>query len=128
NPDTDPFIPRSAHAWAVKYFRNDPDFPKIPEGVKFTAGVQNLGPDANEYRGHSGKAMDGDNTGVTTSTFTPHSSPLGLAFDQDMALTGEFKGAGFVLRNSLGARNSMMKPFTDEGRDLLLLQKSYDKL
>jgi glucose/arabinose dehydrogenase len=128
NPDTDPFIPRSAHAWAVKYFRNDPDFPKIPEGVKFTAGVQNLGPDANEYRGHSGKVMDGDNTGVTTSTFTPHSSPLGLAFDQDMALTGEFKGAGFVLRNSLGARNSMMKPFTDEGRDLLLLQKSYDKL
>src|SRR5690606_32178613 len=77
---------------------------------------------------HTGKIFDGDDTGVTTSTFTPHSSPLGLAFDQDLALTGEFKGAGFVLRNSLGARNSMMKPFTDEGRDLLRLEKSYNKL
>lgn len=128
NPDTDPFIPRSAHAWAVKYFRNDPDFPKIPEGVTFTRGVQNLGPDANEYRGHTGKIFDGDDTGVTTSTFTPHSSPLGLTFDRDLLLTDEFKGAGFVLRNSLGAKNPMMKPFTDEGRDLLRLEKSYNKL
>jgi glucose/arabinose dehydrogenase len=128
NPDTDPFIPRSAHAWAVKYFRNDPDFPKLPEGVKFTAGVQNVGPDANEYRGHSGKVMDGDNTGVTTSTFTPHSSPLALVFDRKGDLAGEFKRTGFTMRNSLGARSSMMKPFTDEGRDLLHLQMTYNPL
>lgn len=128
DPATDPFIPRSAHAWAVKYFRNDPDFPKIPEGVKFTTGVQNIGPDANEYRGHTGKVMDGDNTGVTTSTFTPHSSPLGLVFDRDKMLSGDLKGTGFVLRNSLGARSSMMKPFTDEGRDLMHLEMSYNKL
>ncbi|WP_291402451.1 hypothetical protein [Daejeonella sp.] len=127
NPDTDPFIPRSAHAWAVKYFRNDPDFPKIPEGVKFSPGVQNLGPDANEYRGHSGKILDGDNTGVTTSTFTPHSSPLGLVFDTKHALASDFKGDGFVLRNSLGSRSSMMKAFTDQGRDLLHLKMFYDK-
>ncbi|MGV3684797.1 MAG: PQQ-dependent sugar dehydrogenase [Daejeonella sp.] len=128
NPDTDPFIPRSAHAWAVKYFRTDPEFPKIPEGVKFTAGIQNVGPDANEYRGHTGKVLDGDNTGVTTSTFTPHSSPLGLVFDRKGALSGEFKGSGFVLRNSLGARSSMMKPFTDQGRDLLHLQMTYNPM
>lgn len=127
NPDTDPFIPRSAHAWAVKYFRNDPDFPKIPEGVKFSPGIQNLGPDANEYRGHSGKILDGDNTGVTTSTFTPHSSPLGLVFDNQRVLGSDFKGDGFVLRNSLGSRSSMMKPFTDQGRDLLHLKLTYDK-
>lgn len=127
NPDTDPFIPRSAHAWAVKYFRNDPEFPKIPEGLKFTPGVQNLGPDANEYRGHSGKILDGDKTGVTTSTFTPHSSPLGLVFDKNEILSEEFKGDGFVLRNSLGSRSGMMKPFTDQGRDLLHLEMSYDK-
>lgn len=127
NPDTDPFIPRSAHAWAVKYFRNDPEFPKIPDGVRFAPGVQNLGPDANEYRGHSGKILDGDNTGVTTSTFTPHSSPLGLVFDTKKVLSGDLKGDGFVLRNSLGSRSSMMKPFTNEGRDLLHLEMSYDK-
>lgn len=127
NPDTDPFIPRSAHAWAVKYFRNDPDFPKIQEGVRFSPGVQNLGPDANEYRGHSGKILDGDNTGVTTSTFTPHSSPLGLVFDTQNALGSDLKGDGFVLRNSLGSRSSMMKPFTDQGRDLLHLKLTYDK-
>ena len=126
NPDTDSFIPRSSHAWAVKYFRNDPEFPGIPEGVKFSPGVQNLGPDANEYRGHSGKILDGDNTGVTTSTFTPHSSPLGLVFDTNKVLSKDFNGDGFVLRNSLGSRSSMMKPFTDQGRDLLHLKLSYD--
>jgi len=128
NPDTDPFIPRSAHAWAVRYFRNDPEFPKIPAGVKFTTGVQNVGPDANEYRGHSGKIMDGDNTGVTTSTFTPHSSPLGLVFDRQNVLAGDLKGTGFVIRNSLGSRSSMMKPFTEQGRDLLHLQMTYNSL
>lgn len=127
NPDTDPFIPRSAHAWAMKYFRNDPEFPKIPEGVKFSPGVQNLGPDANEYRGHSGKVLDGDNTGVTTSTFTPHSSPLGLVFDNYNALGADFKGDGFVLRNTLGSRSSLMKAFTDQGRDMLHLKMFYDK-
>jgi glucose/arabinose dehydrogenase len=127
NPDTDPFIPRSAHAWAVRYFRNDPDFPQIPDGVKFSPGVQNLGPDANEYRGHSGKVLDGDKTGVTTSTFTPHSSPLGLVFDNEKALSPDFNGDGFVLRNSLGSRSSMMKAFTDQGRDLLHLKMFYDK-
>lgn len=127
NPDTDPFIPRSAHAWAVKYFRNDPDFPKIPAGVKFSAGIQNLGPDANEYRGHSGKILDGDQTGVTTSTFTPHSSPLALFFDRKNILAKDLKGDGFTIRYSLGARSALMKPFTDEGADLLHLDLSYDK-
>jgi glucose/arabinose dehydrogenase len=95
--------------------------------VKFSPGVQNLGPDANEYRGHSGKILDGDNTGLTTSTFTPHSSPLGLVFDTKNALSRDFKGDGFVLRNSLGSRSGMMKPFTNEGRDLLHLKLTYDK-
>ena len=127
NPDTDPFIPRSAHAWAVRYFRNDPGFPKIPEGVKFSPAVQNLGPDANEYRGHSGKIMDGDLTGVTVSTFTPHSSPLALFFDRKKILSKDLRGDGFTIRYSLGARSALMKPFTDQGADLLHLDLSYDK-
>ena len=127
DPKKDPFLPASSHGMLMKYFRNDPDFPKIPEGLKFSPAVQNLGPDANEYRGHSGKILDGDNTGVTTSTFTAHSSPLGIIFDTQKNLSGEFKGTGFVLRNTLGAKSSLMKPFTDEGRDLLHLSMSYDK-
>lgn len=127
NPDTDPFIPRSAHAWAVRYFRNDPDFPKIPAGVKFSPGIQNLGPDANEYRGHSGKILDGDLTGVTVSTFTPHSSPLALFFDSKKNLSKDLRGDGFTFRYSLGARSALMKPFTDQGADLLHLDLSYDK-
>jgi glucose/arabinose dehydrogenase len=127
NLEIDHYINRFAHAWLVKYFHNDPDFPKRPEGVKFTAGVQNLGPDANEYRGHSGKVLDGDLTGVTTSTFTPHSSPLGLVFDKANALGGDYNGDAFVIRYSNGARSSLMKPFTDEGADLLHLKLSYNK-
>ncbi len=128
NPDTDPFIPPSAYAWAVKYFRNDPDFPKIPTGVKFTPGVQNLGPDANEYRSHSGKILDGDQTGVTTSTFTPHSSPLALFFDRKNVLGKDLKGDGFTIRYSLGAKTPMMKPFSEEGEDMLHLELSYNKM
>lgn len=127
DPKRDPFLPATSHGMLMKYFRNDPDFPKIPEGVKFSPGVQNLGPDANEYRGHSGNILDGDNTGVTISTFTAHSSPLGLVFDTKRKLSSEFKGDGFVLRNTLGAKSSLMKPFTDQGRDLLHLDMFYDK-
>ena len=127
NPDTDPFIPKSAHAWAMRYFRNDPEFPKIPAGVKFTSGIQNLGPDANEYRGHSGKILDGDLTGVTVSTFTPHSSPLALFFDNKKNLTKDLRGDAFAIRYSLGARSALMKPFTDEGADLLHLDLSFDQ-
>jgi len=127
NPDTDPFIPRSAHAWVVRYFRNDPDFPKIPTGVKFSPGIQNLGPDANEYRGHSGKILDGDLTGVSVSTFTPHSSPLALFFDRKNNLSKDLKGDGFTIRYSLGARSALMKPFTEQGADLLHLDLSYNK-
>lgn len=127
DPKKDPFLPASSHGMLMKYFRNDPDFPKIPEGLKFSPGVQNLGPDANEYRGHSGKILDADNTGVTISTFTAHSSPLGLVFDTQRALSDEFKGDGFVLRNTIGTKSSLMKPFTDQGRDLLHLDMSYDK-
>ena len=127
NLEIDHYISRFSHSWLVKYFHNDPNFPKKPDGVKFTAGVQNLGPDANEYRGHSGKVLDGDLTGVTTSTFTPHSSPLGLVFDNDHVLAGDYKGDAFVIRYSNGSRSSLMKPFTNEGGDLLHLKLSYIK-
>ncbi|MEP7258735.1 MAG: c-type cytochrome [Flavitalea sp.] len=126
DPKQDPFISKSSHAWEVRYFHNDPTFPGKPAGVKFSPGVQNLGPDANEYRGHTGKVLDGDTTGIAVSTFTAHCCPVGLCFDTHKRLAGNFKGDGFVIRYSLGARSSMMKPFTSEGGDLLHLEMSYD--
>lgn len=128
DPKTDPFMNPFAHAWLVKYFHNDPDFPAIPEGILISPGVQNLGPDANEYRAPAtGKVVDGDITGVAVSTFTPHSSPLGLFFDNDQELDGEFKGGGFVIRYGGGPRSSLSKPFTTQGKDLLHLRLVYNK-
>ena len=126
DPDTDPFINKFSHSWEVKYFHNDPDFPKIPKGLKFSPGVQNLGPDANEYRGHSGKILDGDETGVPVSTFTPHSSPLGLFFDTKKILAKDLKSDGFVIRYTLGSSGAMMRAFTNLGSDLLHLHLTYD--
>ena len=128
DPNTDPFINRSSHSWDVKYYHTDTTFPARPAGVKFSAGVQNIGPDANEYRGHSGKIQDGDKTGVAISTFTPHCCPLGLCFDTKKILSSDFKGAGFVIRFTAGSTSGLMGPFTYEGADLLHLQLSYDSL
>ena len=127
NPETDKFINKFSHSWQVKYFHNDPGFPRKPAGVKFSAGVQNLGPDANEYRGHSGKVLDGDSTGVAVSTFTPHCSPLGLLFDIKRNLPGAYKGSGFVIRYTSGSRGQMMGSFTKQGSDMLHLDLAYDK-
>jgi glucose/arabinose dehydrogenase/mono/diheme cytochrome c family protein len=127
DPDTDPFINKSTHAWETKYYYNDTLFPARPAGRKFSPGVQNLGPDANEYRGHSGKIQDGDETGVAISTFTPHCCPLGIFFDTKKILAKDFKGSGFMLRFTLGERSSLMRPFTSQGSDLLHLQLMYSK-
>lgn len=127
DPDIDPFIPKTSHSLEVKYFHTDPAFPKMPEGLRFSPGVQNVGPDANEYRGHSGKILDGDVTGVTVSTFTAHSSPLALFFDTKRILAKDLKGDGFVMRYSHGATSPMMAPFTNQGEDLLHLELTYDK-
>jgi glucose/arabinose dehydrogenase len=128
DPETDPFISKFAHAWLVKYFRNDPDFPKRPEGVKFTDAVQNLGPDANEYRDRAtGIVMDGDTTGVTVGTFNAHSSPLGLFFDTKKILSEDFRGDGFVIRYTGGGRSAASSPLRKKGKDLLHLDLEYDK-
>lgn len=130
DPDKDPFLSKFAFAWLMKYFHNDPNFPKKPEGVKFTPAVQNLGPDANEYRDKkTGIVMDGDSTGVTVGTLNAHSSPLGLFFDTRKALSKEFQGDGFVIRYAGGPRNGKENPslLRRQGRDLLHLDMIYDK-
>ncbi len=127
DPETDPFINPSSHSWQVRYFKDDSTFPKRPDSLKFSPGVQNYGPDANEYRGHSGKIMDGDITGLPVSTFTAHSSPLGLFFDTKNNLPGDFKGDGFVIRYEYGPRSVLMRTFNTGGGDLLHLSMTYNK-
>ncbi|KAA0991875.1 PQQ-dependent sugar dehydrogenase [Dyadobacter aurulentus] len=130
DPEKDPFLSKFAFAWLMKYFHNDPDFPKRPEDVKFTPAVQNLGPDANEYRDRkTGIVMDGDTTGVTVGTFNAHSSPLGLFFDNEKALAKDLAGDGFVIRYTGGPRNGIANPsaLRRQGKDLLHLEMIYDK-
>ncbi|MCF2444925.1 cytochrome c class I [Dyadobacter sp. CY345] len=130
NPETDPFLSKFAFAWLMKYFHNDPTFPKRPAGITFTPAVQNLGPDANEYRDRkTGVVMDADTTGVTVGTFNAHSSPLALVFDTKKGLSKEFKGDGFVIRYAGGGKTgaSNPNPLKRQGRDLLHLHMIYDK-
>lgn len=127
DPEKDPFINTSSAAWPEGYY-NDPGFAPRPKGITFSKGIKNLGPDANEYRDkESGEVVDGDATGVAVTTFTAHSSPLGLVFDKDKRLAPELKGDGFTLRYTSGLKSSLIKPFTEEGEDLLHLDLTFDK-
>ena len=127
DPEKDPFINTSAAAWPDDFY-NDPTFAPRPKGVTFSPSIKNFGPDANKYREReSGKVVDGDDTGKAVTTFTAHSSPLGLVFDKEEILKSEFKGSGFTLRYTSGLKSSLMKPFTDLGEDLLHLELDYDE-
>lgn len=125
--ENDPLVNKQGHAYVVKYFHKDPTFPKPPKGIKFTQPVQNMGPDANFYRDvKTGKIRQGDEK-TTVGTFTAHRSPLGLFFDTDSLLAGEFKGKGFVLSWSNASTSFFMEPFEPYGGDLLLLDLEYRK-
>ncbi|WP_162417576.1 c-type cytochrome [Cyclobacterium roseum] len=126
DPTTDPFLNPGAAAWPDDFY-NDPEFPKAPEGVRFSPGIINYGPDADKFRDpDTGLIRDASELGVGTSTFTPHSSPLGLVFDQKDQLPGRFKGKALALRYTNGQRSVLMQPFTRNGEDLLLLDLRLD--
>ena len=129
NYEEDPFLNRRAYASMVGYFHNDPDFPKKPDGLVITSGIKNFGPDANEHRDRkTGKVMTGDNIQEPVTTFTPHSSPVGLIFDVANSLPTGFTGDGFLLRYmSTTMPLSLLGLFTEEGSDLLHLKLLYDR-
>ena len=100
-------------------FHNDPEFPPPP--MIFSDPVINLGPDADRLRDPAtGEDIDASDAGLTVKTFTPHSSPLGIVFDEDFAMAGEFNGAGFVLRTG-GDCCNLIGSFNDPDEDLLHL-------
>ena len=53
--------------------------------------------------------------------------PMGLCFDTKKTLSKDFKGDGFVIRFTSGENSSLMRPFTNQGSDLLHLRMVYDK-
>lgn len=92
------------------FYRNDPTFPPPPG--PFTDPYVNMGPNANQVRDDKG-----DLWAEPVHSFTTHRSPLGLTFDVEGALAGEFKNNGFVLSWGSAAGN-----IPDRGEDLLQLQ------
>jgi glucose/arabinose dehydrogenase len=102
-------------------YHNDPTYPK-PPAIKFADPVINLGPDAAQYRGDDGLQHDAAAEGKPLSTFTPHRSPLGLAFSSDPKMPADLRSSNssfsaFVL--SWGAAGGTL---SDKGQDLLHIQ------
>ncbi|HVR76451.1 MAG TPA: hypothetical protein VMT52_19130 [Planctomycetota bacterium] len=124
DPDSDPLIDHEYYAWQHGLFHDDPTYPPPPAGVTFTDPVLNEGPDADMFRDPAtGEIRDASALGVTVGTFTAHRSPLGLVFDAENALGGEYQGKGFVLGWTRGdpAGDAGQGPFKDPGQDLLLV-------
>ncbi|MBO6524072.1 MAG: PQQ-dependent sugar dehydrogenase [Balneolaceae bacterium] len=103
DPENDPFIPQNSTAANLGTFYNDPNYPDRPAGVTFTDAVTNIGPDADTYRdAEDGQIKDASDEGTTITTFSSHLSPLGLVFDVESNLGGNYTGDGFVLGFSGG--------------------------
>ncbi len=101
-------------------YRNDPSFPPAP--TSFSEPILSSGPDAAQYRGDDGRQHDAVKEGPSMASFTPHRSPLGLAFADDTAMPADMRGTSetfvaFIL--SWGAAGGTL---TDKGQDLLELR------
>lgn len=128
DPSKDPFLNEGAAAWPEDFY-NDPQFPKKPEGIVFGKSIVNYGPDADKFRNKiTGEIQDASDLGVGITTFTPHSSPLGLVTDNALALPGKYKGKAMVFRYTNGNKSALMQPFTSQGEDLLLLDLQFSEL
>ncbi|MEL6821205.1 MAG: FlgD immunoglobulin-like domain containing protein, partial [Calditrichota bacterium] len=122
DPDLDPLVNPLSIAYTNGFFYDDSTYPAPPSGIDFTDPIINIGPDSDRYRSEiTGDIIDASLSGDSTSSFTPHISPLGLNFDNDSLLTGEFSGGGFVL-GWTGTATPVFEPFGDPGESLFLLQ------
>jgi glucose/arabinose dehydrogenase len=110
NPATDRRLQSDFGGVQQGFYRNDPEFPPPPD--TFIDPYVNMGPNANQIRDERG-----DLWAEPIHSFTAHRSPLGLTFDVDGALAGEFKNNGFVISWGSAAGN-----IPDRGEDLLQLQ------
>ena len=105
-------------------FYNDPDYPAPPQGVEFVEPILNYGPDGVNYKdANTGEVFDASEQDTAISSFTAHRSSLGLVFDSDSALIGDYTGDGFVLAFTGGNDGAfLLQHMNDPGEDLLHLE------
>jgi glucose/arabinose dehydrogenase len=113
-PDSDPLLGPSN---MESTFHNDPDFPPKPDSIVFTDPILNVGPDDDKFRDTDRTIQDASNLGIKLGTFTPHSSPLAIAFDTAFALSGDYAGDGFFMGYSSHSATKS-KPFNEPGEDM----------
>lgn len=129
DPDNDPFIPKNSTAYNGGFFYEDPNYPAPPEDVVFSPGVINKGPDADTFRdAEDGQIKDASDLGLTLNSFTSHLSPMGLSFDVENQLPGDFEGEAFMLGFSGGSPGDafLMSRMDYHGEDLIHL--SFEKV
>ena len=121
-PEEDLLLPTETGSY--DYFYNDPDFPAPPEGVEFTPGIPNYGPDAVNFRDPvTGEILSAAAEDTSITSFTGHRSPLGLVFDTTRSLHGEYEGGAFALGFTSGTNDAyLLRLMNDPGEDLLHLR------
>ncbi|HQX29736.1 MAG: T9SS type A sorting domain-containing protein [Flavobacteriales bacterium] len=135
DPTQDPLL-NPGFPSAATEFNYDPLFP-APPNLIFEEPIVNHGPDADKIRTETGSIVDASDSGIPISTFTCHRSPLGLIFDNQNALGGDYTGDAFVASFTPGGDTTGFSPFApwgipvvpvDESGDLLHLELFYDVL
>lgn len=121
DPDEDKLLSTESRS---SIFYNDPDYPAPPEGVAFTEPVINYGPDGVNYKdAETGEVLNAAEEDTAISSFTAHRSSLGLVFDADSALSGDYTGDGFVLAFTGGNDPAfLLSVMNDPGEDLMHLE------
>jgi len=118
-PEEDLLLPTETASY--NFFYNDPDYPAPPEDVTFTPAIPNSGPDAVNYRNpETGEILSAFEEDTVITSFTGHRAPLGLVFDNDQILDGEYTGDAFVMGFTSGDNNAyLLRLMDDPGEDLL---------
>jgi len=132
NPAADLLINHNSGSWNQGAFTNDPAYPQKPAGLIFDLPCLNIGPDAAYMRDSiTGTTYNAAALSQGIYSFTPHRSPLGLAFDTDSSFGGMYRGNGFVLSytrgdSTLAGFSKLLSPFNDHSEDMQLLQMTKD--
>ncbi len=121
-PASDPFINPSSYSASNGFFYEDPTYPPAP-GIEFTDPVPNTGPDGVAFRKESdGMVANAADEGIAIGSFTPHRSPLGLAwFDGAIPVSGGEYCSAYVL-SWTGSESGLLSPFSDAAEDLMCLK------
>ena len=133
DPTMDPLLNPGFPSAATDFYY-DPLFPQTPN-QPFGDPIVNHGPAADKIRTATGSIIDASDSGLPISTFTCHRSPLGLIFDKQNELGGDYTGDAFVASFTPGGDTTGFSPFApwgipvvpvDESGDLLHLELFYD--